>query len=256
MRATAWRRASALVAVLVLGLAIAGPVGAATPPVNDEPAGAIDLGSSSQIITGDLTNATRSATDPACGGNTPTIWYTFTPADDGTLFIGPISVDFLVYVGILDGPPDRSGLDGCVTSPGFGFPVFKGTQYYLMVIGSGNGVMVNLTFIPSRIALAADQDAQLNADGSVVVTGTETCGEPEGILSIVALAGQPQPSSRRTGTGGAGIECPFEHPWSITIQPDGQAFHPGRMSLTLSAVRCGLTHCDARRVETNVWVRH
>ena len=116
--------------------------------------------------------------------------------------------------------------------------------------------MVNSTFIPSRIALAADQNAQLNADGSVVVTGTETCGEPEGILSIVALAGQPQPSSRRTGTGGAGIECSSEHPWSITIQPDGQAFHPGRMSLTLSAVRCGLTHCDARRVETNVWVRH
>jgi len=256
MRTAAWRRGSAVFGAVILGLAVVGPVAAVTPPVNDEASGAIDLGPSSSTIDPDLTNATSSPTDPPCGGGAKTVWYTFTPPDDGAFSIAPVPVDFLFNVGFLDGPPGQGTLRGCVQFPFFGFPVFAGHRYYVMVSSPGIGIVtVHLGFSASRIRLTADRDARLQADGSVVVTGTESCGEPEGFLNIDGSSAQPNESSQRTGTGGTFIQCPFEHPWSMTIVPDGRGFHAGRMSLTLKAIRCGLTHCDAKHLDATVWVR-
>ena len=250
MQTPAWRRASVLVAVLVVGLSIVGPAAAQTPPVNDEPAGAIDLGSSSpQTVTGDITDATRSATDPACGGSGKTLWYTFTAPGDGTLSLAPLSVDFQIAAALLEGPPDQLRLDGCVDLfPVFGFPVFSGQRYY----PDGERRWRRGRERSTDLYAVADHAR----GGSRGAPERRRFGHRDGHGDLRRTGRLPR-HHRRRGTTAAvkpsdrhradRIECPLDHPWSMTIDPDGRAFHPGRMSLTLTAIRCGLTHCDARR---------
>jgi hypothetical protein len=135
----AFRGVLATLIALTLGVAAAGPTVAA-PPAND------DVGSSTGIDTVpfadtlDTSEATPDEADPECstGADNPTVWYRFTPADDGVYGVSTFGSDYDTTLVI--GVDGEAGVETLVCNDDAGGPtsaivgpVMAGVEYLIMV---------------------------------------------------------------------------------------------------------------------------
>ncbi len=156
----------AISAVFGAGTTVIGP---ATPssavPVNDNFANASELkltdGQTTTLI-GYPTSATRESTERTNNGYR-TLWYTYTPAQNGLLHIDVSGSSSYTYMVVYRGTViDKLNTVGVVTGGAVSVPVEGGKQYY---VASGNGY--NSNYYNSYIRLSFDPSGLSPSTGIV-----------------------------------------------------------------------------------------
>ncbi len=132
------------------------------PPVNDAFGSSVPVNDNPDGLNGSSTNATKESGEPNHAGNAggKSVWYSFTPPNDGTLALDTATSSFDTLLAVYTG--NAVGSVTTVASnnddPGGGtqsritaFPVAAGTKYSIAVDGvggAGGGLKLNWTYIP------------------------------------------------------------------------------------------------------------
>jgi hypothetical protein len=237
MRGTTWR-ISIFAVLLALGAAM--PASAATPPANDTPAGAIELPSTlPQTVTQDLSGATLDGT--SCEGGSASVWYAFTPEEDGGVDITATSDLSPIRISMTSQAPIIGA--ACTFGDPFSFPMFGGTRYLIEFSGAAGAVMTaHFARDPRTVQLTIRPVAIVLRDGSVTIGGTYVCTAPTGPNNIQVTVGQ----SGRSGVAFTGGDCSqTSTPWSARVYPETGRFHAGAVQVSVAAVACSIRYCTA-----------
>jgi hypothetical protein len=232
---------------------IAAPVAFAAAPGNDTWAGRTIVSSLPFSETIDTTEATTDADDveanAICGApaTDASVWYEFTPADDGALIVDVSASDYSSGVLVVTGAPGSFNIEACGPG-GIAFEVFAGVAYSIMAIddqndGSGNGGQLSITIDaappPPTFDVTVNPVASFHHDGSATVTGTVTCTDADFAEMSVQLT---QRVGRRTinGTGFGFVICDGStQDWAVDVFGDNGLFRGGKAASATVVFGCG-----------------
>ena len=222
----------------------------AAAPVNDDVADATVIDVLPTTITQDTSEATTAAGDEvalaACsrtGSVSHTVWFTYTPTEDGSLTIsspGPADVHLLVF----RGDPAQKDVVHCQVNFN-AFQVVAGQQYYVMAFAAG--VEFSLSFTdadPPALDFTVDPQGVLGKKGAVTITGTYSCTvQPATLRGSLAQTG-----TRRTADASfeiAANECDgASHSWSLTLTSYLDRYSTGATEVTVRGYRCDWWQCQ------------
>jgi hypothetical protein len=258
-----------LLLVVVLASMGAAPVMAATAPPNDTFANAAPIATLPFTQTLDTSAATTDAVDveanSQCGApaTAASVWYDYTPADDGAIVVDVSQSGFEAGVIVVTGDPGSFILQGC--GPGaVGLPVYANTTYHIMAFSdtaSVNGgvlkISVDVAPPPPTISLTVNPVGRVDKTGAALLTGTFTCtGEAiDGIIDIQL--------SQRVGrfiiSGESMAMIPAcdgtTYPWSLPVYSQNGKFAGGKAASVTWAYACGEVFCGEGYVEQKVQLK-
>jgi hypothetical protein len=233
----------------------------AAAPANDTFGGSVTIASLPFDATVDTTEATTDADDAEtninCGApaTDASVWYSFTPAADGAVFVDVSSSDYSAGVIVVTGAPGSFSLETC--GPGtIAFFGLTGVTYHILLFddqqdGAGNGGTLNLSVFeappPPSVSATVDPKGQFNAHtGQATISGTATCS---GLVDIAEVDVNLRQDVGRVatveGTGFASIVCDgTAHPWSVDIAPFSGQFRGGKAASVTLAIACGPFECS------------
>lgn len=261
------RRLLATLAALCLALGTA-PAVLAAPPANDLPGGAIVVPPTIPgTVAQDTTEATVGADDVGCGAggvDQATVWYTFTPATDGTILIDASASDYLVGINVFAGEASADALVVCFEVGGT-LEVTAGTTYYLMFADidgdATNGGQLSVAFDeappPIEVTLTVDPVGRVDQrSGTAVLTGTMTCSEEaETAFLDISLAQRVGRFTIRA-FGSTETTCgPDPVTWSAEVSPENGRLSGGRATATIFAVACDQFQCSETEHTATVKLR-
>ena len=261
--------ALAACAATTLGAAVLAPLPAfAAAPGNDTYAGRQVIDTVPFSASLDTSEATTDVDDTAinadCGApaTDASVWYEFTPAEDGTFLLG-LSADFTAGAIVAAGGPGNWVVEACGPEA-VGFAATAGTTYTLLVFddqqdGGGNGGTVDVSLEPApptpEVDVTVDPKATFNKDGSILLTGTVACSagaETELDLSVTQTVGR----LKINGFGFTLIDCGdgSRQPWQAVVTGDNGIFKGGKAASVTTAFACGVFDCGVDFDETVVKV--
>ena len=244
--------------LMILSLAVAGPVAAAAP-TNDVYAGRepIALG---DVVTADTSEATTDADDEElnipCGAPAmdASVWYEFTAAADGWVVLDVSQSDYSAWVFVALGSPGSFEVLAC----GPGATIFEATAgetYAVLAMddqsdGGGNGGSLQLEVAaappPPEVSITLNATGRFNKDGSATISGTVTCSEaPVDFTYIDIFVQQSVGRVRINGYGFIeGFTCDgTTQPWSADVFGDNGIFKGGKALSVSFGVACGEFLC-------------
>lgn len=262
------RRLALIIGVCLLAVSAA-PVLAAAPD-NDDIGSPIVVSAIPFTNTQDTTEATTGPTDPDCDGTGPTVWYEFTPTEDGRLEANTFGSDYdtTLYVGRPDGAGGIDLID-CNDDAGDGvqsrlrFDGREGETYLLMVGSFGGGPAGELVFnldlappvVPVELTISVDPAGQFDRQGVATISGTITCSGAE-YVDLSAELRQQVGRFSVIGYGFASVGCASAGaPWQMQIQGITGKYAGGRATASVFAEACGLDDCAFEAVEASVRLR-
>jgi opacity protein-like surface antigen len=277
------RQTRTLTFAAVVALAVLLPAGpaAAAVPANDTPAGAVAL-EFGDTVTLDTTEATTDKSEDAwfqdCDPKNAdaTVWYTYTSPTRTGVDIDWFESDYEVGMLVTTGTPGED-LE-TVLCGGGRFTAEAGVTYTIAIFddqsderrgrfGDATGprvdggtlqLSVNTSDPVPGADLTVDQEAVLDADGSVTVTGTYSCTE----ASTSQVFGGIDQTVRGTKVSGFAEEffegtCDgTERPWTLVVVPDEGTFKEGKPATTWFAFGCidEGNYCSGRVVDTKLQI--
>ena len=277
------RQTRTLTFAAVVALAVLLPAGpaAAAAPANDTPDGAVAL-EFGDTITLDTTEATTDKSEDAwfqdCDPKyaDATVWYTFTSPTRTGVDIDWFESDYEVGMLVTTGTPGED-LE-TVLCGGGRFTAEAGVTYTIAIFddqsderrgrfGDATGprvdggtlqLSVNTSDPVPGADLTVDQEAVLDTDGSVTVTGTYSCTE----ASTSQVFGGIDQTVRGTKVSGFAEEffegtCDgTERPWTLVVVPDEGTFKEGKPATTWFAFGCidEGNYCSGRVVDTKLQI--
>ncbi len=267
----------------VLSVAVLAPAGpaAAAAPANDtvEGAVALDFG---DTITLDTTEATTDAVDKAYFEDCKppaadaTVWYTFTSDTRTGVDIDPFESSYSVGMLVTTGTPGDD-LD-TVLCGGGRFTAEAGVDYTIVLFDDQrdernkfneekgkrtNGGTLQLSVNDSppvpHADLTVDENAVLNPDGSVTVSGTYWCTEAEWV-NVFGGLDQTARGTKVTGfaeTEGDGICDGTVQQWTLTVVPEEGTYREATAASSWFALGCidEGAYCSGHVVELRLRVR-
>jgi hypothetical protein len=224
----------------------------------------------------DMNGTTSQPTDPndcAAGvGRSPSVWFTFTPADSGMMVATTDGSDFdtLLYL-TLPGEDGQVELIDCNDDAVNGlhsairFDAYAGTTYLFMVAPFGGASAGLLVFglegfvgeeLP-EVTIDIDRRVIVDAAGRATVTGTVACSDRMGFLYLeVSLR---QRVDRTIIEGWAEVEIdtctPEGVPWSAMVRSEMFAFGEEPATAHVMTFYCGEWDCWPFEVERDVRMR-
>jgi hypothetical protein len=249
-------------ALAVVGIAVGVTVPLATTamaatPTNDTVAGATAVTTLPFDDTVDTSQATTDSNDSQlnaqCGApvTNGSVWYTYTPAQDGGVVFDVSGSDYSSGVIVAEGGPGNWFVDTC--GPGsVGLPVYAGTTYYVLAFSDTPGVTGgHLVFHadqappPPTVQLTVNKTGKVDRYGNAVVTGTLTCTNADGTF-IEADLNQPVGRFAVSGSGYTGdVACNgTPQQWSAVATPNNGKFAGGKAATFTFAVGCGQIFCS------------
>lgn len=125
------------------------------------------------IFTGDATTAPD---DPDCAGNGPTVWYAYTPSNDGTVQANTFGSDYDTTLSVYSGSRGSLEFIACNDDSGslqsrVQWDGEAGITYYLMVGAFASGPGGNLNFTVDEAPPPALQNIMLETTQAVPKTG-------------------------------------------------------------------------------------
>jgi opacity protein-like surface antigen len=277
------RQTRTLTFAAVVALAVLLPAGpaAAAVPANDTPAGAVAL-EFGDTVTLDTTEATTDKSEDAwfqdCDPKyaDATVWYTFTSPTRTGVDIDWFESDYEIGMLVTTGTPGED-LE-TVLCGGGRFTAEAGVTYTIAIFddqsderrgrfGDATGprvdggtlqLSVNTSDPVPGADLTVDQEAVLDTDGSVTVTGTYSCTE----ASTSQVFGGIDQTVRGTKVSGFAEEffegtCDgTERPWTLVVVPDEGTFKEGKPATTWFAFGCidEGNYCSGRVVDTKLQI--
>ena len=277
------RQTRTLTFAAVVALAVLLPAGpaAAAAPANDTPDGAVAL-EFGDTVTLDTTEATTDKSEDAwfqdCDPKyaDATVWYTFTSPTRTGVDIDWFESDYEIGMLVTTGTPGED-LE-TVLCGGGRFTAEAGVTYTIAIFddqsderrgrfGDATGprvdggtlqLSVNTSDPVPGADLTVDQEAVLDTDGSVTVTGTYSCTE----ASTSQVFGGIDQTVRGTKVSGFAEEffegtCDgTERPWTLVVVPDEGTFKEGKPATTWFAFGCidEGNYCSGRVVDTKLQI--
>lgn len=259
-----------MTAVAVGGVAIGMAVPLASPafaaaPINDTFEGAAVINALPFDDTLDTSNATTDTNDSdlnaQCGApvTNGSVWYSYTPAQDGAVVFDVSDSDYSSGVIVAEGGPGNWYVDTC--GPGaVGLPVYAGTTYYALAFSDTPGVTGgHLVFHaedappPPSLELSVNSKGKVDRYGNAVVSGTLTCTNSD-FTEIEADLYQPVGRFAITGSGFTGdVTCDgTAQPWSAVVVPNNGKFSGGKAATFTFAFGCGPIFCSDTFLSQNV----
>jgi hypothetical protein len=121
------------VALLTAALLLAGAAVVHAQPANDDITTATPITSLPFDDSLDTSAATMAPDDPDCFGNGPTVWYTFTPTEDVSLFVdAQTDTTYVSTLSVYTGTPGNLRQLAC-SDTSVAFEADAGTTYWFMV---------------------------------------------------------------------------------------------------------------------------
>ena len=239
----------------------------AAPPANDDRGNAKVVGPLPYQDSIDTSEATPQVSDPDCvsGPDNPTVWYSFTPGEDGRYGASTFGSDYdtTLFVGtpdnggfnVIDCSDDTVGLSSSVV-----WQAQAGTEYLIMVgacCGSPGG---QLEFVLRRnppvpaIQVSIAARGSINRFGAAIIRGQTRCNNAAGAQGFIEV------SVRQTagrffirGEGGAGLRC--NRSWRVRAQGNIGVFKPGKVRVRATAFVCGAFACGDDQASRTVRLR-
>ncbi len=231
----------------------------AAPPSNDVFGGAtnVTVGFSETL---DTTEATTDADDQNANANCgapatdASVWYAFTPSDDGGVIVDVSGSDYSAGVIVVSGVPGSFDLITC--GPGaVAFFAGVGSTYYVLAFddqldGVGIGGSLQISFNsappPPSIDVTVDPTGRFNKDGTATLRGTFTC---ENADFVDVFGDVSQAVGRFTIRGFFGFfaeggTCDGSpHEWTAEVSADNGKFKGGRSIAVTFSFACGFFEC-------------
>jgi hypothetical protein len=258
------KRTSVLTTALVGLVMLPAAPALAAPPANDEPAGAVAL-SLGGTVTQDTTEATTGAGDASAlefcdePAIAKSVWYSYTPAADGSFVLQAGDSDFAVGLAVFEGAPTADSLLNCGPFS-LGQQGVAGTTYTIMVwdfdAGTGGNLILSLAEAPPppTVDLSVDPVGVARRDGSATITGSYSCANAD-FIDVFASLSQSVGRFTIRGFGGFFDEGTCDgtsHPFSIDIFPDNGKFAGGRAASVTFAFACGALECNEFEFEQTI----
>jgi hypothetical protein len=164
------RRARRLVVVSVAGLLLAllNVPPALAQPANDDFDSAAVIGALPFTDSISTTDATTAADDPFCNGNEHTVWYSFTPTQNGRIQVDTSGSDYDTTLSVYTGSRGALGQVGCASFPAqVTLDVSANTTYFFMVAsaccgGPGGTLVLNVKGPPANDEIGGATPLTLN----------------------------------------------------------------------------------------------
>jgi hypothetical protein len=197
----------------------------------------------------DTTEATRVASDPDCsgGGDSHTVWYSFTPSADQDISANTFGSDYdttlSAYTGTLGSLTQVACNDdtGGTVQSAILFSVSAGVNYHLMVASfddSPGGAMelsVAVAPPPVRITITIAPNGSVNVNGVVRIHGTITCSRPADPVDLLGSVRQERSGGATLGYFDGSVSCSGATRWSARVVGETGVFHEGRVRATVAA---------------------
>jgi hypothetical protein len=240
---------------------VASPAFAASP-INDDISNAIIVGDTPYTDTVDTSEATVGEGDSGCGA--ATVWYAFTPSEDGVYQFNTFGSDYDTTLALFEGSPGNLTLLACSDDTENSLQsliahALVGGATYFVEAGAccdspGSNLVVNIDVAPPpfQVALALDGVRVGRELGSAIVSGSATCsGEGGGELSGTLV--QKQGLFVVRGEFFAGFRC-TDRPttWTATVSGGSRVFLPKPATVSLNGLGCDLFSCDDSSVVQRV----
>lgn len=254
------RLAIPVMALMILSLALAGPVLAAAPP-NDLFGGRITI-STGTTVTQTTTEATTDADDVemnVCGAPAmdASVWFEYQAAADIWAAVDVSESDYSAGVFVATGAPGSFEVVAC--GPGaVAFEATTGVTYSILAIddqldGAGNGgqLILHLEEIPPPpdVSLTVDKSGRFDSKtGAAIISGTVTCqGGPAEFSFIEVFVRQVVGRIFIDGYGAIeGFSCDgTTQAWSVEVFGINGVFKGGKSLTATFAVACGEFLCGA-----------
>lgn len=245
-------------------IALPAPAFAAVPG-NDEPAGAVDLGSLPAAVTQDTTEATYTPHGGCTSGDAgANVWYTLTVDADQRVVIDASGSDYNTGLNVFAGDPDTGFFVGC-SERSMRFDAFAGATYYIEVAaccGSSAGGQLALSASqapqPPAVDVTVDATGRFDTAGRATITGTATCASTVQFASVEVFVSQQVGRVIITGQNGANLDCvpggdPV--PWSVTVTGGNGLYRGGHATASVQSVGCNASECASNYTEAGVRLR-
>jgi len=228
----------------------------AAPPLNDDFASPITIGSVPFSNDQSTTKATTAADDPFCAASSHTVWYAFTPSSNVRVEVNTFGSEFDTTLSVYTGSRGALTQIGCNDNSGGGqqsrvrFDAVGGVTYWIMAgsyfYQSGGHLMLNVVPAPPplSVGLAIAESGSVDpSTGQTAMIGSITCSRPV-LVSISGQLKQNRGQSSLTGQFGLVVACDGTTDWqaNVLIPPtlfNGRAvnlFVAGRADVTASAL--------------------
>lgn len=262
--------------ILALGVGIATLVGVSATPVLAVAPGNDDIGS--PIVVGaipysndqDTSEATTGGTDADCAGMSHTVWYRFTPSEDGRLEANTFTSDYDTTLAV--GTPDGGGIDVIACNDDAGGTVQSRVRWdaeagvtYLFQVGSfddgpGGHLVFNLLSAPAgglpSVTLTLDSIGRFDRAGVATISGTVSCTGSNWVYIEVGV----RQSVGRFAVSGWGYDEPGCSPeptaWQTRVSAWNGKFAGGKAQVSLFAGTCNDDdECDSVAIERQIRLR-
>lgn len=234
----------------------------AAPPANDTPGGAIAM-NLGDTINEDTTKATTGTLDEKvnqfCGApyTNGSVWFTYTPAEDGAFIVDGADSDFSTGFMIFRGAPTGRSLRACGPTQ-VAIRAMGGTTYTVMAFSptqqTGGNLVISLEDAPPppTLSFTVDPSGRAFPNGNALVKGTFTCTNADN----VELFGQlTQIWQRVKITGffhkilGGDICDGTPQPWQRVVTSDNGLYDAGAATVSINGQACGPLQCAGGRVD-------
>ncbi|ADD42911.1 hypothetical protein [Stackebrandtia nassauensis] len=237
----------------------------AAVPGNDEPAGAVDLGSLPAAVTQDTTEATYTPHGGCTSGDAgANVWYTLTVDADQRVVVDTAGSDYNTGLNVFAGDPDTGGFVGC-SERNLRFDGFSGVTYYIEIAaccGSSTGGQLALSVSqapePPAVSVTVDPNGQFDTAGRATITGTASCAATVQFASVEVFVSQRVGRVIITGQNGANLDCEpggAEVPWSVTVTGGNGLYRGGQATASVQSVGCNTSECASNFTEAAVRLR-
>jgi Family of unknown function (DUF6299) len=235
----------------------------AAPPTNDTVAGATVITSLPTTITQDTTEATTDETDAlvnsACGApfTNASVWFVLTASESGGVVATMEGSDYSGGFIVTEGPPATGNLVACGPTS-VAFPVSAGATYYVVAFSDteANGGTLVVTFDatppPPSVTLDVDDRAQVDRNGSVVLSGTYTCADAD-FADVFGTVTQRVGRVFISGSFGLSLLCDGSpQTWQAETVGQTGLFAGGKAATVSFAFACNVVTCTEYTFEDTV----
>jgi hypothetical protein len=246
-------------------VATMGATASAAVPSNDDRGSATVVADLPFTDSLDTTDATAQENDPDCFdiGTSPTVWYSFTPANDGPFIATTAGSGYDTTLTLATPGPHGLEIIDCSddmddATSRVGWHADVGAEYLLMV-GGFDGDHGSLEFAirrappPPSFTLRIARSGSVTRRGAVEIRGFLGCeGTQE--RQWLFVSGR-QDFGRRKITAGSERRVACDQPWTIRVRDEEFRFAAGELIVRAAVEWCNDFDCTAENVRRVVRIR-